>query len=201
MAAPDQNAQLLAALTSLKDVVDKAQNAAGMLQAVRGGSDSIDVEIERMESGDGASAPRGAAIVLERCRTAGLPAEIVDDPELRDDVDTPTDLEAVLEHNRLDLVSLAGLTARLLMLVSNGPEATDDEREVLALGRVYERAEDGERAGAAYARAEHLARRAMERGERRRAAGEWAWTLAGIRIDDRQLAAGVEVCRGIAFGD
>ena len=25
--------------------------------------------------------------------------------------------------------------------------------------------------------------------------------LAGIRIDDRQLAAGVEVCRGIAFGD
>lgn len=40
----------------------------------------------------------GAAIVLERCRAAGLPAEIVDDPELRDDVDTPADLEAVLEH-------------------------------------------------------------------------------------------------------
>ena len=46
--------------------VQQAQNAAGMLQAVRGGSDSIDVEIERMESGDGASAPRGAAIVPVR---------------------------------------------------------------------------------------------------------------------------------------
>ena len=46
--------------------VQQAQNAAGMLQAVRGGADSIDIEIERMDSGDGASSPRGAAIVPVR---------------------------------------------------------------------------------------------------------------------------------------
>jgi uncharacterized protein len=49
-------------------------------------------------------------------------------------------LAAVLEHNRLDLLSLAGLTARLLHLVRRGPDAAKDAREALALGRVYARA-------------------------------------------------------------
>ena len=49
-------------------------------------------------------------------------------------------LAAVLEHNRLDLLSLAGLTARLLHLVRRGPAAAKDAREALALGRVYARA-------------------------------------------------------------
>ena len=49
-------------------------------------------------------------------------------------------LVAVLEHNRLDLLSLAGVTARLLSLVSRGPVAAKDAREALALGRVYARA-------------------------------------------------------------
>jgi hypothetical protein len=49
-------------------------------------------------------------------------------------------LSAVLEHNRLDLLSLAGLTARLLHLVRGGPGAAKDARESLALGRVYARA-------------------------------------------------------------
>ena len=49
-------------------------------------------------------------------------------------------LAAVLEHNRLDLLSLAGLTARLLHLAQRGPAAANDAREALALGRVYARA-------------------------------------------------------------
>jgi uncharacterized protein YprB with RNaseH-like and TPR domain len=46
-------------------------------------------------------------------------------------------LRAVLEHNRLDLLSLAGLTARLLDLVRRGPGAVRHAHEALALGRVY----------------------------------------------------------------
>jgi uncharacterized protein YprB with RNaseH-like and TPR domain len=48
-------------------------------------------------------------------------------------------LAAVLEHNRLDLLSLAGLTARLMRLVAEGPDEAADAREALALGRVYGR--------------------------------------------------------------
>ena len=49
-------------------------------------------------------------------------------------------LGAVLEHNRLDLLTLAGLTVRLLQLVGDGPGEARDAREALALGRVYQRA-------------------------------------------------------------
>src|SRR4029077_21183923 len=49
-------------------------------------------------------------------------------------------LAAVLEHNRLDLLTLAALTARLLHMTSMGPEAIGDAREALALGHVYARA-------------------------------------------------------------
>lgn len=48
-------------------------------------------------------------------------------------------LHAVLEHNRRDLLSLAGLTSRLLRLVAAGPNEADDAREALGLGRVYGR--------------------------------------------------------------
>lgn len=47
-------------------------------------------------------------------------------------------LERVLEHNRLDLVSLAVLTARAARLVRGGPAVCADAREALALGRIYE---------------------------------------------------------------
>ena len=47
-------------------------------------------------------------------------------------------LETVLEHNRLDLVSLAVLTARAARIVRGGHEACADARESLALGRIYE---------------------------------------------------------------
>ena len=48
-------------------------------------------------------------------------------------------LVGVLEHNRLDLLSLAGITARLLHLVRVGPSKAANAREALALGRTYAR--------------------------------------------------------------
>jgi uncharacterized protein YprB with RNaseH-like and TPR domain len=62
-------------------------------------------------------------------------------------------LRAVLEHNRLDLLTLAALTARLLHTARSGPEAIGDAREALALGHVYARAGIEERARACFRRA------------------------------------------------
>lgn len=47
-------------------------------------------------------------------------------------------LESVLEHNRLDLVSLAVLTARAARLVRGGHQTCADAGESVALGRIYE---------------------------------------------------------------
>jgi uncharacterized protein YprB with RNaseH-like and TPR domain len=52
----------------------------------------------------------------------------------------PEPLAAVLEHNRLDLLSLAGLAARLVHLVQAGPAEAAAPREALALGQIYQRA-------------------------------------------------------------
>jgi DNA polymerase III epsilon subunit-like protein len=57
----------------------------------------------------------------------------------------PRPLEPVLEHNRLDLVSLAAVMARAVELTRGGHEACRDCNEALALGRVYERAASDER--------------------------------------------------------
>lgn len=62
-------------------------------------------------------------------------------------------LEPVLEHNRLDLVSLAALTSHALRLTAGGEAACRSAEEALAVGRVLERAGLGERAEACYARA------------------------------------------------
>jgi uncharacterized protein YprB with RNaseH-like and TPR domain len=48
-------------------------------------------------------------------------------------------LEAVLEHNRLDLLSLALVTARAAQLLDEGAPSTRTAREALGLGRLYER--------------------------------------------------------------
>ncbi len=48
-------------------------------------------------------------------------------------------LEAVLEHNRLDLLSTLLVCARAAALVVRGPGATDSGYECLGLGRLYER--------------------------------------------------------------
>lgn len=62
-------------------------------------------------------------------------------------------LEAVLEHNRLDLVSLALVMARALALVERGPGAARDPYECLGLARLYDRAGRLEDAEATYVRA------------------------------------------------
>ena len=62
-------------------------------------------------------------------------------------------LEPVLEHNRIDLVSLAAVTARAAKLADRGHEACADNAEALALGKVYERANLNERAEACYRKA------------------------------------------------
>jgi uncharacterized protein YprB with RNaseH-like and TPR domain len=62
-------------------------------------------------------------------------------------------LEAILEHNRLDLLTLAALTARLLHVTRSGPDAVGDPREALALGHVYARGGLEERARLSFRRA------------------------------------------------
>jgi hypothetical protein len=57
----------------------------------------------------------------------------------------PRPLEPVLEHNRLDLVSLAAVMARAVELARDGHVACRDGAEALALGRIYERAATDER--------------------------------------------------------
>ena len=65
----------------------------------------------------------------------------------------PRPLEPVLEHNRLDLVSLAAVTARAVRLVEDGADGCPDEPQALAVGRIYERAGLFDRAEACYRRA------------------------------------------------
>jgi uncharacterized protein len=68
-------------------------------------------------------------------------------------------LEAVLEHNRIDLISLAVVTARAIRLIEQGPAATTHPRESLGLGRLYERAGMREHAEGCYAHSAALAAR------------------------------------------
>jgi uncharacterized protein YprB with RNaseH-like and TPR domain len=68
-------------------------------------------------------------------------------------------LEAVLEHNRIDLVSLALVTAHAIALISSGPRAAGHPREALGLGRVYERSGLSENAESSYAHAASFAAR------------------------------------------
>lgn len=66
-------------------------------------------------------------------------------------------LAPVFEHNRLDLISLALLTARASQLLERGPCAARTPREALGLGRIYERGGLHDLACEAYARAAGLA--------------------------------------------
>jgi hypothetical protein len=65
-------------------------------------------------------------------------------------------LEAVFEHNRLDLVSLAFLTARAADLLERGSGRATTGREAFGLGSLYERAGRSTDAQACYARAAGL---------------------------------------------
>jgi tetratricopeptide (TPR) repeat protein len=65
----------------------------------------------------------------------------------------PSPLEPVLEHNRLDLVSLAAVTSHALRLTAGGEAACKDGIEALAVGCVLERAGLLDRAESCYRRA------------------------------------------------
>jgi uncharacterized protein YprB with RNaseH-like and TPR domain len=62
-------------------------------------------------------------------------------------------LHGVLEHNRLDLLALAMLTARAAQLLEDGAAAARTAREAYGLGRLYERAGRGGDAKGCYAKA------------------------------------------------
>ena len=96
-------------------------------------------------------------------------------------------LAGVLEHNRLDILSLALVTARLAHLLAEGAAAAGTGREALGLGRMFERAgmtgaasncydaaamlgEDSETIGEALRAAAIILRRARRYEE---AAGTW----------------------------
>jgi hypothetical protein len=70
----------------------------------------------------------------------------------------PALVEPVLDHNRMDIVTLAGLTMRLAWLYEVGPEASRDGAECFGLGSLFERTGQVERALASYERAASLAR-------------------------------------------
>ena len=65
-------------------------------------------------------------------------------------------LAAVIEHNRLDLLSLALLTSRAVRLVEEGPGGATTAREAVGLGHLFERAGMIGLARAAYARSAGL---------------------------------------------
>lgn len=68
----------------------------------------------------------------------------------------PAPLAPVLEHNRLDLLSLALLTARAAQLIDEGVGKAANEREALGLGRLYERSGMSSEALDCFARAADL---------------------------------------------
>lgn len=68
-------------------------------------------------------------------------------------------LAAVLEHNRLDLLSLAVVTARAARLIERGPAQAAHAWESVGLGRIYERAGADAEAEACYLHAAELAAR------------------------------------------
>ena len=68
-------------------------------------------------------------------------------------------LEAVLEHNRLDLISLAVVLARAITLITRGPDEARTAQEAYGLARVYERAGAHDNAEASLLRTIDFARR------------------------------------------
>ena len=78
-------------------------------------------------------------------------------------------LAAVLEHNRLDLLSLALLTSQAAQLLERGPDAARTAREAYGLGRMYERAGMADHARESFARAADLRGDAAARAEALRA--------------------------------
>ena len=78
-------------------------------------------------------------------------------------------LSGVCEHNRLDLLSLAMLTATAATLLQEGPDASRTAHEALGLGRLYELSGLSDRARLCFAKAASLGGTAATRAEALRA--------------------------------
>jgi hypothetical protein len=101
----------------------------------------------------------------------------------------PGAVEGVLAHNRHDVASLAVITSHALALARGGPDACQSAEEQLALARMYERADDEQRATQAY----ELASAADDRGIRRQALAGLAVLRRRARRYDEAAAAWQDV--------
>src|SRR5690349_2496167 len=92
-------------------------------------------------------------------------------------------LEAVMEHNRLDLISLAAVLARAIVLINHGPSAATTAQEAYGLARVYERGGAFDNAEASLLRTIDFAKRV---GGEPEVLGEALRRLAWIRRRNRR---------------
>ena len=104
-------------------------------------------------------------------------------------------LEAVMEHNRLDLISLAAVLARAIVLLTRGPAAATTAQEAYGLARVYERGGEYENAEAALLRTIEFAKRV---GAEPEVHGEALRRLAWIRRRDRRPHEAAEAWNELA---
>lgn len=104
-------------------------------------------------------------------------------------------LEAVMEHNRLDLISLAAVLARAIVLVNKGPSAAITAQEAYGLARVYERGGAYENAEASLVRTIEFAKRVAGEPE---VHAEALRRLAWIRRRDRRPHEAAEAWNELA---
>jgi uncharacterized protein len=111
----------------------------------------------------------------------------------------PRPLESVLEHNRLDLVSLAAVMSKGLQMARDGDAACRDCGEALALGRIYERAAADERIPdrrAIATRADACYRRALQ-ASTAEVRGEALYRLALRHRRERRFAEAAALWREV----
>ena len=104
-------------------------------------------------------------------------------------------LTAVLEHNRLDLLSLAAVLARAITLITKGPAEAKTAQEAYGLARVYERAGAYDNAEASLLRTIEFARRVAAEPE---VHGEALRRLAWIRRRARRVQEAADAWRELA---
>lgn len=104
-------------------------------------------------------------------------------------------LEAVLEHNRLDLISLAAVLARAITLITAGPAVATTAQEAYGLARVYERAGAHENAEASLLRTIEFAKRV---GAEPEVHGEALRRLAWLRRRTRRPNEAAEAWNELA---
>ena len=104
-------------------------------------------------------------------------------------------LEAVMEHNRLDLISLAAVLARAIVLITRGPSAAITAQEAYGLARVYERGGEFENAEASLLRTIEFAKSV---GAEPEVHGEALRRLAWVRRRDRRPHEAAEAWNELA---